>query len=171
MILAWFFAAETGRGKNFRRVGKQEGIEGATDALHGVEVRLSKHFGHHFLFVFANAVLAGNGASGSNAQLENLKRESFSGFFLAGDTAVVENERVKIPVAGVEDVGDAQASFSAEAGNFAHDLRERGAGNDAVLNDVIGRDPAHGGESSFAAFPDESALRIRLRDANFPGAV
>ena len=46
-------------------------------------------------------------------------------------------------------------------------LGERGAGNDAVLHDVVGGDAAHGGEGGFAAFPDEGALGFGLRDANF----
>ena len=50
-------------------------------------------------------------------------------------------------------------------------VREGGAGNDAVLHDVVGRDAAHGGEGGFAAFPDEGALGFGLRDADFGGGV
>ena len=67
---------------------------------------------------------------------------------------------MEVAVAGVEDVGDADARFGAEAPDFAHDLWEGGARNDAVLDDVVGGDAAHGGEGGFAAFPDEGALGV-----------
>src|SRR5579859_2815332 len=35
--------------------------------VHGGEVGFGEHFGHHFLFVFADAVLAGDGAAGGDA--------------------------------------------------------------------------------------------------------
>src|SRR5258708_30887147 len=78
---------------------------------------------------------------------------------------------MEVAVACVKDVGNAQARFLAEALDLAHDLREGGARNHAVLNDVVGRDAAHGSESGIAAFPDEGALRVGLSYADFPGAV
>ncbi len=90
---------------------------------------------------------------------------------LAGDACVVEDERVEVAIAGVEDVGDADACCGAEAGDFAHDSREGGPGNNAVLHDVVGGDAAHGGEGGFAAFPDEGALGVGLRDADFGSGV
>ena len=38
--------------------------------------------------------------------------EGFGGVFLAGDAAVVEDEGMEVAVAGVEDVGDAEAGFA-----------------------------------------------------------
>ena len=45
--------------------------------------------------------------------------EFFGGVFLAGDAAVVEDERMEVAVAGVKDVGDAQAAGLAQAFDFA----------------------------------------------------
>jgi len=56
-----------------------------------------EHFGHHFLFVFANAVFAGDRAAGGNAQFENIVGEGFGRFFLAGNAAVVKNQRWRLP--------------------------------------------------------------------------
>ena len=168
---AGLFAAEAGGGEDFCGIGKLERVEGGADALHGGEVWLGKHFGHGAFFVFADAVFAGDGAAGFDAKFENFCGESFGGFFLAGNAAVVENERMEIAVTGVENVGDAESGFAAEARDFAHHLRESGAGNDAVLHDVVGRDAAHGGEGGFAAFPDEGAFGFGLCDTNFRGAV
>ena len=78
---------------------------------------------------------------------------------------------MEVAVAGVEDVGDAEAGGGAEACDFAQDLREGGARDDAVLHDVVGGDAAHGGEGGFAAFPDEGAFGVGLGDANFRGGV
>ena len=161
---------ETRRGKHFGGIGKSERVEGATNALHGDEVGFGKHFGHHVLLFFPDAVFAGDGAAGGEREFENLEGEGFGSLFLAGKWRS-KNERVEIAVAGVENIGDAKARMRAEAGNFGHDLRERGARDNAVLHDVIGGDAAHSGESGFASFPDEGAFDIRLRDMNLPGVV
>jgi len=116
-------------------------------------------------------VFAGDGAAGGDAEVEDFGGESFGGVLLAGDAGVVEDERMEVAVAGVEDVGDADACCGAEARDFAHDFREGGAGDDAVLHDVVGGDAAHGGEGGFAPFPDERALGVGLRDANFGRGV
>ena len=116
-------------------------------------------------------MFTGDGAAGGDAEVEDFGGERFGGVLLTGDACIVEDEWVEVAVAGVEDVGDADACGCAEARDFAHDLRESRAGDDTVLNDVVGGDAAHGGEGGFAAFPDEGALGVGLRDANFRGGV
>ena len=75
---------------------------------------------------------------------------------------------MQVAVAGVEDVGDAEADLGGHAGDFVQHAREGGAGDDAVLHDVVGRDAAHGGEGGFAALPDEGALRRRTARGGSP---
>ena len=53
---------------------------------------------------------------------EDVAGKLLGAFFLAFDGAIVENERVEIAVAGVEDVGDAQSGFGAEALDLGHDF-------------------------------------------------
>ena len=48
----------------------------------------------------------------------------------------------------------AESGGFAERFDFAENLGESGAGNDAVLHDVTGGNAAHGSERSFTAFPD-----------------
>ena len=170
-VLAGFFAAEARSGEHFGGIGKLERVEGAADAVHGVEVGLGEHLGHHLLFLLADAVLAGDGAAGVDAHFEDARGERFGGVLLAGDAAVVEDHGMQVAVAGVKDVGHAQAGFAAMRVDFVEDARKRGARNDAVLHDVVGRDAAHRGEGGFAAFPDEGAFGFGLRDANFRCAV
>ena len=76
---------------------------------------------------------------------------------------------MEVAVAGVEDVGDAQARFLAEPGDFAHDLREGGARNHTVENVIAGRKTAECAEGVLAAFPKEFALGVVTRQANFAG--
>src|SRR5215471_4355271 len=78
---------------------------------------------------------------------------------------------MQVAVASVKNIGDAQSVFFAKALDFAHHLRQGGAGNHAVLDDVVGRDAAYGGECGFAAFPHKRALGVGLRDANLPGPI
>src|SRR5215472_4582445 len=78
---------------------------------------------------------------------------------------------MQVAVASVKNIGDAQSVFFAKALDFAHHLRQGGAGNHPVLDDVVGRDAAYGGECGFAAFPHKRALGVGLRDADLPGAI
>ena len=78
---------------------------------------------------------------------------------------------MEVAVAGMKNVGDTQFDGCGHAVDFSEHLRQRGAGNDAVLNNVVGRDAAHGGESGFAAFPNQRALGVGLCDANFGRAI
>src|SRR5437879_13894366 len=53
----------------------------------------------------------------------------------------------------------------------AHHFGQGRARNDAVLHDVVGRDPPHGGEGGLATFPDRGALLLRLRQPDLPCAA
>src|SRR5207247_1117143 len=72
---------------------------------------------------------------------------------LARDLLVVEDERVEVSVAGVEDVADPEAVLALELGDPAQHLRELRPRDDAVLDVVAARDAAHRGERSLAALP------------------
>ncbi len=90
-VFARLFAAEVGRRENFCGIREIEGIEGAADALHGAQIGLAKHFGHHALFVFADTVFAGDGTASGETDFENFVGERLRGFGLAFDVAVVED--------------------------------------------------------------------------------
>lgn len=78
---------------------------------------------------------------------------------------------MEIAIAGMEDVGYTQAGFAAEATDFTHHLRKCGARDHAVLDDIVGGNAAHSGEGGFAAFPDQGAFGVTLRETNFGGAI
>ena len=50
----------------------------------------------------------------------------------------------------------ADSRLRAEPLDFAHDSRQRGARDHAVLHDVVGRNASHGGEGGFASLPDQA---------------
>ena len=66
------------------------------------------HVGHAALLLAADAVLAGDGAAGVDADLEDAHGEVDGAFFFAGVVGAVEDDGVEVAVAGVEDVGDAK---------------------------------------------------------------
>src|SRR6202012_2393026 len=72
---------------------------------------------------------------------------------------------------GVKDVGDAKAGGSGHGGDLFEDDGEFGAGDDAILNDVVGGEASRGGESGFAALPDEVTFEFALCKAIFPCAI
>ena len=56
-------------GKSFVGVGDVLRVEGAADALHGFEVGFGEHVAHGALLLAADAVLAGDGAAGFDADV------------------------------------------------------------------------------------------------------
>ena len=74
------------------------------------------------------------------------------------DRVVEEHQRVQVAVAGVEDVGHADAGVPGEVGDRLEHLGQRGARDDAVLDDVVGADPPDRGERGLAALPDQRAV-------------
>jgi len=90
-VFAGFFAAEAWCGKNFCGIAQLQWVEGAADALHGGQVGFGEHFGHGVFFVLADAVFAGDGAAGGDAEVEDFGGEGFGGVLLTGDACVVED--------------------------------------------------------------------------------
>ena len=79
----------------------------------------------------------------------------------AGHRVVEEHQRVQVAVAGVEDVGhpDARARRRGRAIAPQH-LGQRGPRDHAVLDDVVGADPADRGERGLAALPEQRPLGV-----------
>ena len=73
-----------------------------------------EHQRHRAGLVDADAVLAGDRAAGRDAGVEDRARAQLGPLGLALDGPVVEDERVQVAVAGVEDVADAQAVLDRE---------------------------------------------------------
>ena len=127
--------------------------------------------GMYFGLVHADAVLAGDRAAVLDAQVEDRAADLLGGLAGALDGVVEEHQRVQVAVAGVEDVGHPHAGGAGQLGDGGEHLGQRGARDDAVLDDVVGADPAHRGERGLAALPDQRAVGGVGGQALLEGAV
>ena len=69
--------------------------------------------------------------------------EGLGPFQLVGDVGVVEDQRMQVAVAGMEDVGDFQTLVRANLRNFGQNFGQPRQRNGAVHTVVVG-DPAKG---------------------------
>ena len=72
-------------------------------------IGLVVHLAEELPLLQADAVLAGDRAAEADAEAEDLGRQDLGAIVRARLAAVVENQRVQVAVARVEDVGDANA--------------------------------------------------------------
>src|SRR5438105_3567140 len=100
-------AAMQGR-EHLAGVEQALGVEGAFEPLLLVQIDLGEHRRHQVALLDADAVLAGQHAADLDAELQNVRAEFFGALELTRLVGVVEDERMQIAVAGVEDIGDAQ---------------------------------------------------------------
>jgi hypothetical protein len=111
-------------------------------------------------------VLAGDGAAVPDADPEDLPRQLLGRLLLPGNLGVVEHQGVEVAVAGVEHVGHPEPSLVREPGDLRQHPRDVLPGDDPVLDHVVGREPAHGGEGALPTLPHQHALVVALRDAH-----
>ena len=155
--------------KDLGRVQQPLGVEHRLDAhLHG-EVGLGELDAHEVALLDADAVLAGEAAARGHAQLEDLVARLLGPLGLGRIVGVVEDQRVQVAVAGVEDVGDAQAVPVADVRDGDQHLAQLAERDHAVHAVVVG-DAADGAERGLAALPDGGALLRALADAQALGA-
>ena len=151
------------RGEDLARVEGLLRVEGGADPLHGLEVGLAEHVGHVGGLLGAHAVLPGDGAAAPHAHAQDVAAQVLGPLLLAAVPGVVEHERVEVAVAGVEDVGDPQAVVLGHRLDLAQHRRDLGAGDGAVLDQVVGGDAPHRGEGALAPLPHELPLGLAPR--------
>ncbi len=108
-------------------------------------------------------MLAGDRATGCNAELQNPVRQRFRRLLLSWNSLVVQHERVEVAVARMKHISNEKAGFFAKPVDFVQELRQGGSRDHAVLNDVVGRDAPHSRKCGLASLPEQGALRIGLR--------
>src|SRR5262249_6419326 len=94
------------RGQELAGIHDAVGIEGAPEAGHEGEVGVPELERHAPRLVEADPVLAGDAAAHGEAGAQELVVGLVRALELAGDAVVVEDHRMQIAVARVEDVGD-----------------------------------------------------------------
>src|SRR5918994_1814363 len=155
-------ATQAWRRDHLARVAEPDRVERAAQPLEHLQVALREHPRHRACLVHADAVLAGERAAGVEARVENRLCELPRLVRLAR-LGVVEDERVEVAVARVEDVADAQSVLVREILDAAQHLGEARAWNDAVLHVVVGRDASHRRERRLAPLSEERSVGVGRR--------
>ena len=114
---------------------------------------------HQVALLDADAVLARQAAADLHAELEDVVARLLGLLRLAGIVDIVDDQRMKVAVAGMEDVGDAQAVALHDLVHALQHERQLPRRDGAVHADIVG-DAAGGAEGRFAAFPDRGASRM-----------
>src|SRR4029077_18936173 len=99
------FSALRRRGKQLVRVEQLVWGERLPQSRHCCPIRAGEDVGHLIALFQANSVLAADGAAKLHAGAQNLVAGFESALYLIRKTAVKQQPRMKIAIAGVEDVG------------------------------------------------------------------
>jgi hypothetical protein len=139
--------------KDLARVEQAIRIESAFEALLVRQVALVEHCSHEVALFDADPVLTGQYSTNFDAELEDIGTKGLGTLDLAGIVGVIENKRMEVPVAGMEDVRDREPVLLRKCPHPREDLGEAGARDRAVHAVIVGRDPPDSGKGSFAPGP------------------
>src|SRR5437016_3189000 len=158
-------------GKHLVRIAAVLRIKHTTQRAHRVEVVLGELLLHEIYLFHTDAVLARHAAAEFNALVQNVVARRERAFHLIGIALIIQHQGMNIAVAGVKDIRDAQAVFPARRADEAHDLGQLRARHHAVLGEIIRTEPADSAERAFAAFPEQSAFVVVVRQTHFAGSI
>ncbi len=130
-----------------------------TEPAHAVEIGLGEDQRHVVRLLEPDPVLARDGAAHLGADLEDLPARRHHPRLRARLAGIVEEVRVQIAVAGMEDIADAEAMGRRDLVHPPQHIGELGARDDAIHHHVGGRDVPIGAEGGLAPLPEEIALR------------
>ena len=115
-------------GKTLAGFSRHLGSNTRLDAHLHVEVGRRELRRHQLAFLDADAVLAGEAAAELDAEPQDSCARKFRPVGLFGAVGIVENQRMEIAVAGVEDVGDLQAVLGADLADPRQRVRQLASG-------------------------------------------
>src|SRR5258708_5382528 len=98
-------------------------------------------------------MLAGQRAADRDAEGHNFDARRDYTLKLFAIALVKKNERMKIAIASVKNISDAQIIFAADFFDAAQSLWQTRARDDAVLHVISGGEPTESAESIFPALP------------------
>ena len=134
-------------------------VEGAAHQLHRVEVVVGVHPRHVLRLVHADAVLAGDRAAVLDAEVEDRAADLLGRLGLRPSTASSKSTSgCRLPSPAWKTLATRTPDVAGELGDRREHLGQRGARDDAVLDDVVGADPPDRGERGLAALPDQRPL-------------
>src|ERR1700722_19862330 len=129
------------------RIEQAVRVEGAFQPLLLIEVILVEHGVHEIALLDADSVLAGQNAADVNTQPEDLRAKRLRPVEFPRLVGVIENERMKVAVAGVKDVGDPQPEPLLHLFHLLEDATDLLAGDRSVHAIVVRRQWADGRKS------------------------
>eukprot|EP01136_Pigoraptor_vietnamica_P010494 Opistho-1_new@48175 len=152
-------------------VQQARGIEGGLERQHLRALGGRELHAHAVELLDAHAVFAGDRAAELHRGLQNLGTEQLATVQLVGVGGVEQDQRVQIAIAGMEDIGAAQAVLLLHLRNRQEDGRQVLARDGGVHAHVVGADAARGGEGVLAPAPELQALGLGLADLALRGAA
>ena len=138
---------------------------------HQIEIGVSEHQRHQFIFFHSDAVFAGERAAEFDAVAHNFSGRSDGAIVLSFIALIEKNNRVKISVACVKNISDLKIEAASDFFDVLQHFGQLGARNHSILHVVAGRKASHGAESVFAAFPEQIAFLIIFCEADFARVV
>src|SRR3990172_1833021 len=164
-------AAGLARREDLAGVAEVARVEGIAQAPHVVEIALGEDEGHVVHLLEADAMLARDGAAHVRADLQDLAARRHHARLFAGNARVVEDVRVEVAVARVEDVAHAEPVRRRDLVDAPEHFGQPRARNDAVHDHVGGGDVAVGAERALAPLPEQLALLLVARRAHLARAA
>jgi len=165
------FAAAFAEREDLAGIEQTSGIEGVVDAAHEVEIGVGEKKRHQLGLFHADAVFAGECATNFHAIADDFRGGLHGMFELPPIARIVENDGMKVAVAGVENIANVETISRADLADAAKRLRKFGARNDAVENIVAGSEAAKSAKGVLAAFPEKFAFGVVAGKADFAGVV
>ena len=101
--------------KHLPRVEQAVRVESTFQALLMRQISFAKHSPHEVSFLDPDAVLAGEHAADFDAEPQDIGSKGLGSFDLVRLVGVVKDERVKIAVARMEDVGDCASPYRTDS--------------------------------------------------------
>ena len=98
------------------------GVEGAFELLLAFQVGRAELIFHQVALLHAHPMLPGQNAADIDAKAQYIRPERLGAFGFAVAVGVIEDQRVQIAVAGMEDIDHAQPMHARQAADFAQNM-------------------------------------------------
>ena len=115
------------------------GIKNLANQVKLITLLIAELNAHFAQFLDTHTMFAGNRTALFDTQLQNFTTELFGFFELPGIVTIVENKRVEITIAGVENIRNAQFVLLRQSTNFSQNSTQRFARNSPVDTILIRR--------------------------------
>src|SRR6478672_1088367 len=124
-------------------IGDSGWIHRIAEPAHAVQVSLAVHLTEEPALFESDAVLARNRSAQADTQADDLGRELLGTIVRARLASVVQDQWVQVPVARVEDIGDADTVACGHRFDLRQGLTQARARHHAILHDEIRTEAAH----------------------------